>query len=1227
MPPLKLGVFGDAGNSFVNGNSYYYKPGWNQLQSLGGTAPVQAAVAAMMQDWAVDELIQLGDASYNAQSSTNLDLNIGQYYNNYMQPYGNKPDQFAYADADSIYSNGAQGNVLAEPGKTQWPYNLFNFPNGFPNPVTGGPGGSGDGMNHFWVLQGNHDYGTIIGSYNDVNVNQVNFLNQYIGSPLGPDAFDYQNNINTTPSPPDSGDFELDPKDPSRDKAFKKVGSAQQFLDYLPYLQTANNQTYPDYLKPGQVRIGKNDPDGYDGIYYSVDLGSIGDIGAERPLLHVVMLDTPRIYIDAGYYDFNFKSKSQEAVDVSASSGQKLKAKNERFDPTDRTQIALFANPDSAPTDPSASYQMFEWVKRDLEQSNAVWNVVAGHHTAYHGGAVGEDANSNNFSNPILVKFLAGLRDDDGKAMLDAYWNGHSHAYSRVVEMGTDPGGIGAGIPLITTGNGGKDQDALNLVPYGGNVLTPQNWLATFTDANGTTVSNAEINGLSSDYLSLFPTNARPTSVGTSGYYRYDKENVPPGFVLTGDRNMDAELKKTYTTSIVVAEVNQNSQAKSKSFEVRIPHYNTILSGNGDQIDSVSGLYGYGSGAQYVEADDGYLFMNYRTVVPLDPAIVQLGMQLGVEQSQMQRGSLFFEQWSPVNAKVDNLAMFSFDVIIDVDNPEGCLDHLQLVQSGAGYLESEIGGSTYQDGTYIMEILGNNPAAPKGFDAADPSRAAVALTFRGGQLVGLEFARDKDGKLRRGTGYRELANAVNGENSNKSSAASVLVGININLEAQYTFADQAPPGQDLYQDWYLIADTEIHSSPLVGGSFGGLDIDLVPRVQRARDIIASQPLTTGYSGTGAQAAYANPQQGSISIRDSHNNVVAGGDDLGIHAGNVALNLARLPAPGLLRVDFAGDPFSSYQVNYKAASTSLNIKYGDWSHGITLGSDQSLTFQEDVILNVTRSDSLLGDISFGLTGDVDAEPLLLLADAHPSSAAALSIERLFTPAGDGSWLASESQRQGGTGAAQQIAAGTWKPVAIDSAGTRLEVHSITLFGSTAQVDFAGGYQARYSNSGTGTLVASPQAISLVMSVQRLGQHANGLALYVADPVTGGIITQAGTTLLPGQQGYLQAALANASAAGLRFDPEDLPDYQAEQVYDDLPLDPVSNYGILLLRNNDPGDLVSSYSQANAGGQVIAQSFAAPGRGICIGLEDLPLLNSDQDFNDITLFFSSSSFSLL
>lgn len=1212
MAKLTLGVFGDAGNSFYNASAYYYKPGWYEIYRTGGTAPVQASVAEMIRSWGVSELIQLGDTAYNAQSSTLLDNNIGKYYNDYMQPYGNRPDEFAYADPDGPYAT-AEGGVIAVPGKTQWPYNLYNFPDGFPNPSDPEKApGSNDGHNHFWALQGNHDYGTIIGTYNDVNVNQANRDDLYIGYPEGPDVYDYQNNIIKGYQPEGS------------EVPAEKIGSAQQLLDYLPYLLTGDDPTPPSYLKPGQVRIGSNDPRGYDGIYYSVDLGETSSGGVTRALLHVVMLDTPRIMTDAGYYDFNGKKKKKEAEDRIAQTGdQSLKAKNYLFDPTESSQIALFPDPDAAPTDPSASYEMFQWVKQDLKESNAVWNVVAGHHTSYHGGAVSEDANSNNFSSPIMVKFLAGLKDDKGVSLIDAYMNGHSHAYSRALEMGPSQDGIGPGIPLLTTGNGGKDQDPLNLVPYGENVLIPQNWLNTFTKADGTPGSNAEINGLNDPYLAAFPQGANPTSVGTSGYYRYNVNNIPQGTILSSKPKDDAGLLASYKKTIVVSDATRNPEAKTKEFEVTIPQYNSLLPGSTDADSAVSGLYGYGSGAEYVEVDDGYLFMNYRTAVPLDPAITLIGRQKGLSVEQMQRGSLFFEQWSPSNAKVDNLALFSFDVIIDAAHPEGSLDHLQLVQAGNGYLEQAIGSNTYQDGTYTLEIQGNNPITPLASDQSDPSRAAVELTFQAGQLTSVRFAKDADGKDRQGTGYKELANAINGNNYNRSSEKSLLVGININLEAQYTFADQAPSGSDLYQDWYLMAETEIQSSSRQQGPYGGLNLGFQPSAPRARQIIATQPLTTGYSGSGPQAAYAKPLEGLITITDQLANTVAGGATLSLKNGTTGLRFSQLPAPGPVRVDFGGDPYSSYQVNYKAASTSLNLSYGNWDAGLSSGPDQTLTFSSDVVLNVTRSDSAGGRMSFGLRGEGDNPPVLLLQNADPASASALDVNRLFIASGTGSWLASEGQAQGSTAATMPINAGTWRPVAYDSNGNMLAAQSITLSGNTAQVDFVGGFQARYSTPGTGTADALPKASNLVLSVKRLAGFENGLALYEADPVTGAIQTATGQMLMPGQSGYLQAALDHASQAGLRLTPEQLPQYGSEKIYKDLPLMADRNYGLLLLRNNDVNDLASSYSQANSDGLVRFQSFATPGRGISYGVED----HNDHDFNDFCVTLTGSSVSIV
>ena len=41
-------------------------------------------------------------------------------------------------------------------------------------------GGSSDKLNHYWIVPGNHDEATIIGSYTDPNVNQINFPKIYL---------------------------------------------------------------------------------------------------------------------------------------------------------------------------------------------------------------------------------------------------------------------------------------------------------------------------------------------------------------------------------------------------------------------------------------------------------------------------------------------------------------------------------------------------------------------------------------------------------------------------------------------------------------------------------------------------------------------------------------------------------------------------------------------------------------------------------------------------------------------------------------------------------------------------------------------------------------------------------------------------------------------------------------------------------------------------------------
>lgn len=1209
MTALKVGLFGDAGNALTNGTSFYYSPGFYQIYSVGASGPLQQAVNQMMRSWAVSDLIQLGDAAYNANASTLLDYNIGQFYNDFQAPYGNSPGDFLFSDPTSIYSLSEQGGVQAVAGNKKWPYNLYDFPNGFPNPSTGGRGGSVDGKNHFWLVAGNHDSATVLGSYSDANVTQVDYDQIYVGRPSGPDAFDYANNINTTPPPPDNGDFQFDGE---AWEATSKIGSTKQLLDYLPYLKTTPGRD-PSYLKPGQVRIGKAAENGT-GIYYGLDLGETTIDAQTVPLLHVTAIDTSLLLADAGYYEFNFQEPSHPD--------------NFRFDPTDPDPSSGGQlRPPGTPADaPSLSYQMYAWAKQDLEQSNALWKVVLGHHPGYASGATTSVANDTYFNNPGLIKLLAGLKDEQGEPLLDAYFSGHLHAYSRVLETAESPDGVGTGIPFFVMGNGGKVLDPLNLAPYGSNVLEPQNFKNVFT-RDGVEYSNGSDNFFASQadyvsYLAELPQAARPTSVGLSSFYAYSGNNYPNGYDASSQDDNPAEFE--------LRPAVPNPQAASQSFTLSSSAYGTLLAGDPASTDDISGLYGYGSGGACVEVDQGYFWTSYQTSEVLDPAILLLGRQQGLADEAMKRGSLFYAQWSPESARPEDLAMFSFDVIVNADQSDASLDHLQLVSRGKGYLEQAIGGKTYRDGSYTFEILGNNPVQPLGFDQLDPSRAAVELSFRGGELVDLRFARDSEGRERRGSGYLELANAINDNNLNQSSLPgnSLLVGVNINLEAQYTFADQAP-GNELYQDWYLQADTAIASSSIPQGSFGSLRLNLQPSAARAREILASQPITTGYSGSGAQASYPNPQQGLLTIRDAAGNLLAGNPQapLRFDQGSTQLRFDQLPAPGNLQVDFGGDAISSYLVNHRPASTSLALQYGRWDAGLSVGSESSLLFSRDLPITLVRSDSLPGRVSFGLRQSGSTLPVWLLENATPASSAALDTARLFISSGNGSWLASEGQRQGGSAASRtNLAAGSWSPVARDANGKELSVESISVSANTAVVEFSGGIQARYGTAGTGTLSSPEPSGPPVVTIKRLGFQENGLGFYPFDPLTGAIEIH-GRTLLPGESGYLQGALDLARAESLLLSPSQLPSFGSEVTFTDLSLDPARSYALLLLRNGDSEDLSSSFASANPDGIVTMQSFAAPGRGVIFGVEDLKPAIADFDFNDLSVILSSSSFELL
>ena len=88
---------------------------------------------------------------------------------------------------------------------------------------------------------------------------------------------------------------------------------------------------------------------------------------------------------------------------------------------------------------------------------------------------------------------------------------------------------------------------------------------------------------------------------------------------------------------------------------------------------------------------------------------------------------------------------------------------------------------------------------------------------------------------------------------------------------------------------------------------------------------------------------------------------------------------------------------------------------------------------------------------------------------------------------------------------------------------------------------------------------------------------------------------------------------------------MPAFGQEAVLTNLNLQASRNYGLLLLVDDNPATLFSSYAAANPSGQAQFQAFAAQGRGITYGIEDLAVAGgrSDRDFNDLIVSLSAAN----
>lgn len=166
----------------------------------------------------------------------------------------------------------------------------------------------------------------------------------------------------------------------------------------------------------------------------------------------------------------------------------------------------------------------------------------------------------------------------------------------------------------------------------------------------------------------------------------------------------------------------------------------------------------------------------------------------------------------------------------------------------------------------------------------------------------------------------------------------------------------------------------------------------------------------------------------------------------------------------------------------------------------------------------------------------------------------------------------------------------------------------------------GYQATFTLGGSRSIPNGSITDDVAVTVKRLAAFDNGLAFYEANARTGEIVVN-GEALRPNQAGYLQGALANAWAEGLVIDPGRLPAFGQEVTLAGLPLDDAKSYGLLVLVNNSPAEIYSSYSSANPGGATQILAFGDSAGGITFGIEDILVTSaqSDRDYNDLLVRF--------
>lgn len=296
----------------------------------------------------------------------------------------------------------------------------------------------------------------------------------------------------------------------------------------------------------------------------------------------------------------------------------------------------------------------------------------------------------------------------------------------------------------------------------------------------------------------------------------------------------------------------------------------------------------------------------------------------------------------------------------------------------------------------------------------------------------------------------------------------------------------------------------------------------------------------------------------------------------------------------------------------------------WDTGLGSMTDNALKLNKSLKIHATRIDQNAGLVTIGLEKDSISNTLLSSAKSQSKHIAALTAENINSDQQSENWLSTEGLQIGPLSSAH-LDDGTYKPYAIHE-DQKLAIETLHDNGNSVDVHFENNIQVRFFTSSTGSwLNDTPQSEKIYLNIKRLGRLITSLGFYECDPVTGEILI-AEDSIKPGEDGYMQQAMALSKSSNLFFTGKDMPGYKSEVTISDITdFKPNAGYGLFLSVDGQKNILHSSFSSANPGNAIQMISTASQAGAISYAFEDILVSNSesDRDYNDLIVTIGAES----